>query len=200
MIIINYLKLYKQRKKWKKTNKHNNTYLINAYDMSLITVGRYTYGPIDVEMASRNYVLKIGSFCSIAEKVKFILSADHCMDCISTFPFKSKVIGNTLEGVSKGNIVIKDDVWIGYGSIILSGVTIGQGAVIAAGTIVTKDVPPYAVVGGNPAHIIKYRFDTKIIKQLQKIDYNKLTKESIVTHIEDLETKIENENQLNWLR
>ena len=108
--------------------------------MSLITVGRYTYGPIDVEMASRNYVLKIGSFCSIAEKVKFILSADHCMDCISTFPFKSKVIGNTLEGVSKGNIVIKDDVWIGYGSIILSGVTIGQGAVIAAGTIVTKDV------------------------------------------------------------
>lgn len=70
------------------------------------------------------------------------------------------------EATSKGDIVVKDDVWIGYGSIILSGVHIGQGAVIAAGSVVSHDVPPYAIVGGVPARLIKYRFSEEMTKKL----------------------------------
>ena len=83
------------------------------------------------------------------------------------------------EAKSKGDIIIKDDVWIGTNAIILSGVTIGQGAIIAAGAVVTKDVPPYAIAGGNPAQIIKYRFEPEIIEKLKKFDYSKLTEEKI---------------------
>lgn len=87
------------------------------------------------------------------------------------------------EARSKGSIVIKDDVWVGANSLILSGVTIGQGAVVAAGSVVTKDVPPYAIVGGNPAKIIRYRFEEKIIKKLLKIDYSKINPDKIIPNI-----------------
>jgi serine acetyltransferase len=94
------------------------------------------------------------------------------------------------EAFSKGNIVIDDDVWIGYGVTILSGVHIGQGAVVAAGAVVTKDVPPYAIVGGVPAKIIKYRFSPEIIEELMKIDYSKLEEDDIKNHIDDLYSEI----------
>ena len=84
-----------------------------------------------------------------------------------------------MEGTSKGDIIVGDDIWIGYGAVILSGITIGQGAIIGAGAIVTKNVPPYAVVGENPAKIIKYRFEENIIKELLRIDFNKITDEAI---------------------
>lgn len=77
------------------------------------------------------------------------------------------------ETQAKGNIIVNDDVWIGDSALILSGVEIGQGAVIAAGAVVTEDVPPYAVVGGVPAKVIKYRFRDDVIKELVKIDYAK---------------------------
>ena len=91
-----------------------------------------------------------------------------------------------MEGTSKGDIIVGDDIWIGYGAVILSGITIGQGAIIGAGAIVTKNVPPYAVVGENPAKIIKYRFEENIIKELLRIDFNKIPDEAIYRNIVEL--------------
>lgn len=102
------------------------------------------------------------------------------MGYISTFPWKVKVLKNAgQEAQSKGDIVVHDDVWIGFRAVILSGVEIGQGAVIAAGAVVTKDVPPYSIVGGNPARVIKSRFQQSIVDELMAIDYSKVDKECI---------------------
>lgn len=86
------------------------------------------------------------------------------------------------ETQAKGNIIVNDDVWIGDSALVLSGVEIGQGAVIAAGAVVTEDVPPYAVVGGVPARVIKYRFTDDVIKELVKIDYAKVDRKFIELH------------------
>jgi serine acetyltransferase len=103
-------------------------------------------------------------------------------------------MGEECEATSKGDIIIKDDVWIGANAIILSGVTIGQGALIGAGAVVTKDVPPYAIVGGNPAKVIKYRFSEKVIKKLLEFDFSKLDQNKIKTNIEALYKNITDEN------
>ena len=103
------------------------------------------------------------------------------------------------ERFSKGNIEVDDDVWIGYGATIMSGAHIGQGAVVAAGAVVTKDVAPYAIVGGVPVKIIKYRFPEAMIEELLKIDYSKLTEEAIKSHIDELYTELEDVGQLEWL-
>ena len=121
------------------------------------------------------------------------------MQNISTFPFKVSFSLEEYEATSKGNIVIDDDVWIGYGATILSGVHIGQGAVIAAGAVVTKDVPPYAIVGGVPAKVIKYRFPQEMIEALLKIDYSKLDKNMISAHIDELYQELTDLQQLDWL-
>ncbi|MDY6420297.1 MAG: CatB-related O-acetyltransferase [Succinivibrio dextrinosolvens] len=109
--------------------------------------------------------LKIGSFCSIAPKVTFILNSDHYTNNLSSFPFKVMCLGShKSEAISYGDIVVDDDVWIGYGATILSGIHVGQGAIIAAGAVVSKDVPPYAIVGGVPARIINSSFPDKKFK------------------------------------
>lgn len=100
---------------------------------------------------------------------RFLLGGGHDFSHITTYPFKNRVTHNEIqEATTKGPIIIGDDVWIGYGAIILSGVTIGQGAVIGAGSIVAKDIPPYAVFAGG--EIKKYRFNESIIKKLSTID------------------------------
>ena len=81
----------------------------------------------------------------------------------------------------------------------MSGVHIGQGAVVAAGAVVTKDVPPYAIVGGVPAKVIKYRFEPEMIEELLKVDYSKLTKKDIEKHIDDLYTELKDPSQLDWM-
>lgn len=92
--------------------------------------------------------LKIGNFCFIADKVVFLLGGEHNYNRISSFPFK-KYYFNEVDATNNGDIIIEDDVWIGYDSLILSGVKIGKGSIIGARSIVTKDVPPYSVYIGN---------------------------------------------------
>lgn len=173
-IVKDKLELWKFRKKWRRLNKNNTTIAINIFNPEYVKVGNYTYGPLKILNYATTEKISIGNYCSIAGNVTFILNADHNIDTISTFPFKVKYLGEKYEGTSKGDIVVCDDVWIGYGSTILSGIKIGQGAVIAAGSVVTKDVEPYSVVGGVPAKTIKMRFSDDIIKKLEQIDFSKI--------------------------
>ncbi len=203
MRIINYLKWRllerKKKKEWRAKNKHNDTVLKSWIDYNRVVIGQGTYGDISILSDDKDSKLIIGNYCSIAENVKFLLGVEHRLNCISTFPFKSKMLNKTMEGISKGNIVIEDDVWIGYGAMIMSGVHIGQGAVIAAGSVVTKDVLPYAIVGGSPAKIIRFRFESEVIEELLNVDYSKITKEMVKEHLDELYTNLENIKQLDWL-
>lgn len=91
-----------------------------------------------------------------------------------------RFLGAIREAYSNGPIVVSDDVWSGIDTMVMSGVTIGQGAVVAARSVVVKDVPPYAIVGGNPAKIIKYRFSSEIIEKLLKVNFKKLNKKEFL--------------------
>lgn len=193
------LRKYLFRKKWRKLNAHNSTYADGIFLADCVSVGKKTYGSIRALTFNPNYKLIIGNYCSIAPNVMFIVSADHSINGISTYPFKVKIVGNDVEGISKGDILIDDDVWIGYGSIILSGVHIGQGAVVAAGSVITKDVPPYSIVGGSPAKVIKYRYSEKTREKLEKIDYSKLNDKIIKEHIEKFYHEVDENIDLSWL-
>lgn len=187
------------RKKWRKLNPHNSTIAKNHYNQAMVKVGNRTYGELTVYTHNNCNKLIIGNYCSIGPNVQFVLSADHRIDTISSFPYNVKIMGKRNEGISKGDIIIADDVWVGAGAIILSGVHIGQGAVVAAGAVITKDVPPYAIVGGVPAKVIKYRFSDDLIAELLKVDYSQLDNKTILDHIDNLYQKLESVEQLQWL-
>ena len=197
--VMGKIRLWKFRREWRSRNRHNTTMAYNVFALDKVTVGRKTYGAINVMNWGENESLSIGHYCSIANNVIFILNADHYLNNISTFPFRNKIIGSGLEGTSKGDIIIDDDVWIGYGATVLSGVHVGQGAVIAAGAVVTKDIPPYAIVGGVPANVIKYRFDNLIIDELLKVDFGRLSENLIIEHKEELYEPLKDVKQLSWM-
>lgn len=194
------LDIKKKLRQWREVNAHNQTFLIHPLLYpSCVSVGNGTYGPVNVEMSRPDYFLKIGNYCSIANNVTFILSSDHPTNHISTYPFKVICTHEAeYESLSKGDITIDDDVWIGFGATILSGVHIGQGAVIAAGAVVTKDVEPYSIVAGVPANVIKYRFNEDLRKALMAIDYSKLDPQMIHDHMDQLYEPLESPNQLEW--
>lgn len=193
------LYIRKRRKLWKKLNTNNFTNMINDFDFDLVSVGNFSYGDLFVLSANKVNKLKIGHFCSIADNVKFILNSDHPTNHISTYPFKTMILNKGPEAISKGDIVIEDDVWIGSSSMIMSGVKVGQGAIVAAGAVVTKDVPPYAIVGGVPAKVIKYRFDEKIIEKLLNIDFSEVNKDFMETNIDKLYESVDINSDLSWL-
>jgi virginiamycin A acetyltransferase len=138
-----------------------------------ITIGSNTTvnGP-STEFYSLQHPIKIGNFCSIARGTN-IQEHNHNSECITTYFIKYRVFNDTYgaDAVSKGAIEIGSDVWIGTGSTILTGVKIGDGAVIAANAVVTNDIPPYAIAGGTPAKVLKYRFSEEIIKELLEIKW-----------------------------
>lgn len=180
------------KKIYPRTNDRETVYLKNVITNPNITVGDYTIyndfvsDPIQFQKNNvlyhypiNNDRLIIGRFCSIACGAKFIFtSANHTLKSLSTYPFpiffedwaldKKQV---TSAWDNKGDIVIGHDVWIGYEAVIMSGVHIGNGAIIGTRAVVTKDVPPYAIVGGVPAKEIKKRFDEETIRIFQGIQW-----------------------------
>lgn len=197
--LVYLIKLNRFKRVWRKKNKDNGTIPMSFFPQDLVSVGKMSYGELNVVTFNNKTRLKIGAYCSIAQHVTFMLDVEHRIDTMSSYPFKAKSLNLGDEAFSKGNIIVDDDVWIGYGATIMSGVHIGQGAVIAAGAVVTKDVPPYAVVGGGPARVIKYRFSQELIDELLRIDYSKLTDDMIKEHIDDLYTDLTDISQLKWL-
>lgn len=134
--------------------------------------GKWTYGVPMVHNWPGGAVLSVGAFCSIAEGVQIFLGGEHRTDWVTTYPFIDFWrAGREIKGHpgTKGDVVIGNDVWIGQEAMILSGVHVGDGAVIGARAVVVGDVPPYHIVAGNPARIIRARFDAETIERLLAI-------------------------------
>lgn len=161
-------------------------------NMTYFNKGRHTYGNLYNPFGhhAKNPV-KIGSFCSIANGVTFLDAGQHHMDIVTTFPLSQTMGFEDLEKTGEPShctqkpqgIIVENDVWIGWNALILQNVTIGNGAIIGAGAIVTKDVPPYAIIGGNPGKIIKYRFDKETIRKLLEIKWWEWDDEKIKKNI-----------------
>ena len=166
-----------------------------------IIIGDYTYydDPDDAENFERNVLyhfpfigdkLIIGKFCALARGVKFIMNgANHKLSGISTYPFQ--IFGNGWEKVMpqpgdlpyKGDTIVGNDVWLGYDTLVMPGITIGNGAIVASRSVVTSDVPPYTLVGGNPAKPLKQRFSLDVIDALQSIAWWDWPIEKIARHL-----------------
>jgi len=180
------------KKIYPRSNDFETVYLKNIINNPNVMIGEYTMyndfvsNPTQFEKNNILYhypinkdKLIIGKFCSIACGVKFIFtSANHTLKSLSTYPFPiffeewdfdKEHVKDAWD--NKGDIVIGNDVWIGYDAVILSGVHIGDGAIIGTRAVVTKDIPPYTVVGGVPAHEIRKRFSEETINILQQIQW-----------------------------
>lgn len=134
------------------------------------TIGEWTYGSPRVLDWGEGSRLVIGRFCSIAEGVTFLLGGEHRTDWITTYPFSAlfeRAAGFRGHPMSRGDIVLGNDVWLGFKSLVRSGVRIGNGAVVGAASVVTRDVAPYSIVAGNPARHIRFRFAEADIATLE---------------------------------
>lgn len=141
-----------------------------TYEKYGVKVGMYSYGSMfSPDFNIGGLSVYIGNYCSFASNIHYY-GANHPYENVSTSPFfYNKSFGYSVKDVERYKLDIGNDVWIGYGVTITCGCqNIGNGAVIAAGAVVTKDVPPYAIVGGVPARVIKFRFDNETIEQLEK--------------------------------
>jgi acetyltransferase-like isoleucine patch superfamily enzyme len=203
MFIKSFINLLKKKilyslfvKKWRSINPHNFTYPGNIFSIGNVIVGKASYGTLNILHWSNNINEKliIGSYCSIASEVNFLLGGEHNFNTISTFPFKVKLFGAETESISKGPIIIEDDVWIGHRSTILSGVKINRGAIVAAGSVVVKDVPAYSIVGGVPAKIIKFRFTEKIRNILSDFNFHLLTNYTISNNLDSFYKEVTDTN------
>lgn len=195
--ILRIIELANLRAEWSIKNVNNKTYPVNIFPISLVSVGDFSYGPIAVyTYYAKDEGLEIGKYCSIAKDVRFLLGGNHRTDSLMVYPIINKFIDkNTNESLTKGKIVLEDDIWIGVGATILSGVRIGQGSVVAAGSVVTKSFPPYSIIGGNPAKIIKMRFDENLISKLKETDLKlgSIDPKMMMNHIEYFENKLDGE-------
>lgn len=183
----------------------NNDIHANSIPGSIV-IGKHTYGvrPETISGATKKSPVSIGSFCSIAPGVCILAHVEHPLRLPSTYPFRTAMFNRerqneeswNQDSVTRGPIHIGNDVWIGQNVIILSGVKIGDGAVVGAGAVVTKEIPSYAIAGGNPATIIRYRFPPDVIKRMQLASWWDLPDESLVKlehffYSEDIEGFIE---------
>lgn len=176
-------------------------YLANVDLGPNVEVGDYTYydDPAGATDFARNILyhfdfvgdrLVIGRFCAIARDVRFVMNgANHAMGGLSTYPFY--VFGNGWEHAApepgtlpyKGDTVVGNDVWLGYDALVMPGVTIGDGAIVASRAVVTADVPPYAIVGGNPARVLRTRFAPDVVERLRRVAWWHWPAERITAHL-----------------
>lgn len=163
------------------------------------TMERYSYCGSDCQMVN----VEIGSFCSISDHV-FIGGAEHPMDWISTSPvFQNTCHSGPQKRFAKFNVpktrktFIGHDVWIGHGVTIKQGVVIGDGAIVGSNALVTKDVPPYSVVGGVPAKVIKYRFPADVIECLERVKWWNLPEEKIAKIVDLFKISNPTEEDIN---
>lgn len=192
-----------------RTGDRETVYLKNVVTNPNIQIGEYTmYNDFvhDPRQFEKNNVLyqypingdslRIGKFCSIACGAKFLFaSANHTQAPVSTYPFPiffeewDLDIGDVTSAWDhKGDIVIGNDVWIGYEAVVMAGVTIGDGAIIGARAVVTKDVPPYTIVGGVPARKIRRRFSDNVIARLQELKWWDWPAERIQRNIKNIQS------------
>lgn len=184
-------------KAWRDKNPHNLTEVGDReFPLNAVSVGNNSYGMLHIQslFEQEGEKLIIGHYVSVAPGVQFLLGVNHQTKTLTTFPLYSRLIEpSNKDALNNGPIVIEDEVWIGTDAIIMSGVTIGKGAMIAAGAVVTKNVPHYAVVGGVPAKLIRYKYSEEIIKILEPIYLNNLNKTFIINNIDifykEIETK-----------
>lgn len=156
-----------------------------------IDIGRHTYGAPRVRWWGEPANLRIGKFCSIADGVEIFLGGNHRTDWITTYPFPvlrqwpeaGNIVGHP---ASRGDVCIGNDVWLGSGCILHSGISIGDGAVVGARAVVVRDVPPYAIVGGNPAKLIKMRFNVEQVETLLDIRWWDWSDDLIRLHVDAL--------------
>ncbi len=181
------------------TDVTRTCFLKNIINNPQIIIGDYTYydDPNDVQQFEKNVLylfefmkdkLIIGKFCQLATGIRFIMNgANHSLTGVSTYPFKvlGKSFGEAPSNVvSKGDTVIGNDVWIGNSATLMQGITIGDGAIIGTNALVTKDVLPYTIVGGNPAKLIRKRFDDETIDFLLQLSWWDWPIDKIATHLD----------------
>lgn len=177
-------------------------FIANTVKNPQIEIGAYTYydDPEDSEDFERNVLylfpfvgdrLIIGRFCAIARGVRFIMNgANHKMSGFSTYPFNifgggwERVTPEMSEYPNRGDTVVGNDVWLGYQALVMPGVHIGDGAIVASRSVVTSDVPPYTIVGGNPARSLKRRFPDDVVAGLLEIRWWDWDVEKITRNLE----------------
>lgn len=159
-----------------------------------LKMGAHSYGVRHetVQFSTGREELIVGKYCSIAAGVRVVFG-EHPLARVSTFPLRTLLTPNgaNQDAFEKGPVVVGSDVWVGTDALIMSGVTLGHGCVVAAGAVVTKDVPPYAVVGGVPARFIKFRFTPQQIEQLLSIAWWDWPEAKIRAQMDDFYEEIE---------
>lgn len=163
-----------------------------------VSIGRYTYGIVHESvplMESRNWKLEVGSFCSIAPAVRFVFGKHHQMDGPTTFPIREYVRKQwDKDSWEHENIKVGHDVWIASNTLVLSGVTIGHGAIIGAGSVVARDIPPFAIAAGVPARVLRWRMAEEKQAKMLEIAWWDWPEEKIIANEEllygDLDTFI----------
>ena len=169
-----YARLLRPRDPW--VVDETGTALDQRRDLADFDIGRYSWGHLTVTNRAEDTTLRVGQFCSFAMGCHVLLGGEHRYDFVSMkrfpaippFPLDNPEAGHTL-AQGRGDVVIGNDVWVGHGSLIISGVEIGDGAVVGAGSVVRRDVPPYAIVVGNPARVTGFRFSPEQISALLRI-------------------------------
>ncbi len=149
-------------------------------------IGKHTYGHPKILSWGEGTQIKIGAYCSFAGGIKIFLGGEHRTDWVTTYPFTELwESAKSIKGHpgTKGDVVIGNDVWVGEDATIMSGVMIGDGAVIGSCAVVTKDVPPYGIVAGNPAKLVKKRFDDETIDRLLEIRWWDWDEEAIEKYL-----------------
>lgn len=171
--IYNFFMKQLNKFRFRKNNKKNDIHLNALYPIENISVGIFSYGKLNIRAYNNKGKIKIGSYCSIADNVLFLIGGEHNYKRISTFPFQSRIYKQTTKNTPNYDIVIEDDVWIGYDCLVMSNAHIGKGSVIGARSIVTGEIPPYSIYVGNK--VIKKRFSDNIIEKLSEIDFSNIT-------------------------